>query len=484
MDSIKNKTISGLTWSFADNILNQSIHFITGIILARLLTPKDYGLVGMITIFIAISQSFIDGGFSQALIRKKDCKGEDYSTVFLFNLGVGIVFYLILFFSAGMISDYFKESRLYLLIKVMGLNLIINAFGLVGRTELTKKINFKLQTKISIIASVLSGIIGIIMAFHGFGVWSLVAKTISQNIITSILLCLWNKLNIRFLFSITCFKEMFGFGSKLLASGIIDDIYQNIYYLIIGKYFSAIDLGYYTRAEQFSLLSSKNIGQVVQKVSYPVLSTIQDQSEKLKKGYKKLIKNTMFITFTLSIGLCAIAEPLIIVLIGEKWRPAIPYLQLLCFVNMLYPLHALNLNILKVKGRSDLFLILEIIKKTLAIPTIIIGIIFGIKIMIIGMIMNSFMAYFLNSYWSGKMLNYPMKEQVMDILPSFIIASLMGIVLYILSIILPINNLSLLIVQLLSGALITIFLSVIFKIKEYNEIREIIITNIMKLKTI
>lgn len=481
--SLKQKTINGLTWSFVDNIINQLITFIIGIILARLLTPKDYGLIGMITIFIAISQSFIDGGFSQALIRKKDCKGEDYSTVFLFNLGVGIVFYLILFFSAGMISDFFKESRLYLLIKVMGLNLIINAFGLVGRTELTKKINFKLQTKISVIASVLSGIIGIIMAYQGFGVWSLVAKTISQNLITSILLWLWNKLNIRFIFSIISFKEMFGFGSKLLASGIIDDIYRNIYYLIIGKYFSAIDLGYYTRAEQFSLLSSQNIGQIIQKVSYPVLSTIQDQSEKLKKGYKKLIKNTMFITFTLSIGLSAIAEPLIIVLIGEKWRPAIPYLQLLCFVGMMYPLHALNLNMLKVKGRSDLFLILEIIKKTLAIPTIIIGIIFGIKIMIIGMIINSFIAYFLNSYWSGKMVNYPMKEQVMDILPSFILASLMGIVLYILSTILPINNLSLLIVQLLSGALITIFLSVIFKIKEYNEIKEIIIMNLMKLKT-
>lgn len=480
--TLKEKTIDGLSWSFADNFINYGIQFVVGIILARLLTPNDYGLIGMITIFIAISQSFIDSGFSQALIRKTDCRDEDYSTVFFFNLGIGILFYWILFFSAGTISGFFNEPKLILLVKVLGINLIINAFGLIERTILTKRINFKLQTKISIIASVTSGIIGIVLAYLGWGVWSLVAKTLSQNLINSTLLWLWNKWNLKFVFDFKSFKEMFGFGSKLLVSGLINTIYQNIYYLIIGKYFSASGLGYYTRAEQFKNLPSQNISIIIQRVSYPVLSSIQNQSEKLKAGYKKLIKNTMYISFILMIGLSAISKPLITVLIGEKWSPAIPYLQLLCFSGMLYPLHALNLNILQVQGRSDLFLILEIIKKVLAIPTIIIGIIFGIKIMIIGMIVNSLIAYYLNSYWSGIMINYPLKEQILDIAPSFLTAIIMGVFVYILGIFLPISNLMLLFVQLIVGALTTVMISKAMKLEEYVEIKEIIVKNIIKLR--
>ena len=259
MTDLKQKTISGLSWSFIDNFSKLGITFIVGIILARLLEPREFGLVGMTTIFIAISQSIIDSGFTQALIRKQNCTQKDYSTVFYFNLVNGIVFYLVLFFAAGLISHFFNEPKLALIIQVLALSLIINSLAIVQRARLTKEINFKLQTKISIIATTLSGIIGIWMAYTGYGVWSLVIKSLAGFAFTSILLWSWNKWIPHLVFSKDSFKEMFSFGSKLLVSGLIDTTYRNIYLLIIGKYFSATELGYYTRADQFKNLPSRTL---------------------------------------------------------------------------------------------------------------------------------------------------------------------------------------------------------------------------------
>ena len=472
--TLKQKTLSGLKWSFTDSFVNQGIQFIVGIILARLLSPSEFGLIGMITVFIAISQTFIDSGFTQALIRKNDCTQKDYSTVFYFNLFIGFIFYFILFFSARTISNFYNEPQLLLLVRVLGINLLINATGLIQRTILTKKINFKLQTKISIIASVLSGIIGITMAFMGWGVWSLVYKTISQNILTTLLLWFWNNWKPILIFNINSFKEMFGFGSKLLASSLIYTTCNNVYYLIIGKFFSAKELGYYTRSDQFKNLPSSNLTSIIQRVSFPVLSSIQNDPKKLKDAYQKLIKGTMYITFILMIGLAAIAKPLIITLIGTKWLPSVPYLQLLCFSGMLYPLHALNLNILNVKGRSDLFLKLEVIKTLLVIPVIIIGIFLNIKLMIIAMIGTSLIGYFLNSYWSGKLIKYPVKEQIKDIFPSFLLAAFMGIIISIPAYFLSLHHDLILFIQISLGGFIIISLSKLLKIDTYIEIRKII----------
>ena len=478
--TLRQKTINGLKWSFVDTFANQGFQFIIGIILARLLVPKDFGLIGMLIFFIAISQSFIDSGFSQALIRKKDCKQVDFNTAFFFNLLVGIAFYLILFFSASLIADFFREPQLFSLIRVLGLVLLINAFGLIQRTILIKEINFKLQTKISLIASFISGAVGIGMALNGFGVWSLVYKTITQQLATTFLFWLWNKWKPTAAFSVQAFKDLFQFGSKLLASGLIDTTYQNIYYLIIGKYFSATDLGYYTRADEFRKIPSQNLNGIIGRVSYPVLSSIQDEPEKLKSAYKKLIQTTMYITFVLMIGLAATAEKVILVLIGEQWLPAVPYLQLLCFVGMLYPLHALNLNMLKVKGRSDLFLRLEVIKKTLAVPTIIIGILFGIKIMIVGMIVNSVIAYYLNSYWSGKLIGYTVREQISDIYSPFTLAVLMGILTYLTGTVIKSGHLVVLISQIITGGLIILVFSELIKLKPYIEIKSIVLGSIKR----
>jgi len=461
-------------WSAIDSFAVQGIAFVVGIILARLLTPREFGLIGMITIFTAISGSFIDSGFSSALIRKKHCTNADYSTVFYYNLGMGLFFYLLLYFSAGAISNFFDEPELKWIVRVIGFGLIIRSLTIIQGTTLTKRVDFKLQAKIAVLSSIISGSIAIVMAYKGFGVWSLVARGLTVAFLNSIFLWLWNRWRPTLEFSIQSFKELFGFGSKLLASGLIDTAYRNIYHLIIGKFFSAQQLGFYTRADMFKNLPSQNLTSIMSRVTYPVLAQMQDDKQMLKAGYKKMIKSIMLISFVLLAGMAAVAEPMILTLIGEQWRPSIIYLQLLCFPGMMYPLHALNLNMLQVQGRSDLFLRLEIIKKLIAIPTIIIGILWGIKVMILGMWVNTLIAYYLNSYYSGRHINYPMREQVTDILPSFVLALFMGVVVALAGYFMPFGNLPKLMLQILLGAGIFFGLSELIQLQAYMYVKSIV----------
>lgn len=471
---LKDKTVNGLIWSFADNFATQGLTFIVGIILARLLDPAEFGLIGMITIFIAISASVIESGFGQALIRKHECSETDFSTVFYFNFVAGVVFFFLLFFAAPGIAFFFDEQRLIPLVRVLAVVLIVDSLTIIQRTVLTKRIDFRLQTKISVVASVASGAIAVIMAYRGFGVWSLVARQVGQRVFNSLLLWFWNRWRPILVFSIDSFRELFSFGSKLLVSGLIDTTYRNIYYLVIGKYFSSADLGFYTRAEQFKNLPSQNLNGVIGRVSYPVLASIQDDIPRLKDYYQKLIRSTMYITFISMLGLAAVAEPLILTLIGEKWRPAIIYLQMLCFVGMFYPLHALNLNMLKILGRSDLFLRLEIIKKILAIPTIIAGILWGIEVMIAGMMVNTVLAYYVNSYWSGRMLGYSFQEQVKDILPSFILALCVSASVFLVGQFLETSATLALVIQVVIGSLLTILFSEVFHFRDYFFIKDML----------
>ena len=482
MGSLKEKTITGLTWSFTDNFFNIGMQFVIGIILARLLTPKEFGLIGMTTIFITLSQLFIDGCFSLSLIQKQKCTQDDYSTVFYFNLIAGILAYLLLFFLAEPISIFFNEPKLIYIIRVIGIGLIFNSFTIVQQAILTKRIDFKLQAKISVISTGCSGIAAIYMAYLGFGVWSLVWKTIGAYCLITILSWSWIRWRPVWVFNYGIFKSHFKFSYKLLLSNLINVMYTNIYYIIIGKFFNAVELGYYTRAEQFSNLPSLNITAVVHRVSYPVLSQLQNDEQKLKYGYKKLIRSTMFISFILMIGLAVMARPLILTLIGEKWKASIIYLQLLCFSAMLYPLHALNLNILNVKGRSDLFLRLEIIKKLLVIPVILVAVSFGVKAMLVSLIIISIGAYFLNSYWSGKMVNYSMREQILDITPSLFLAIFTGAIVFFFGWFVELKPLYLLIVQMFLFLIITIGFSELFKLDAYLDIKEIILFRLLKLR--
>lgn len=478
--NLKDQTITGISWSILDNAYTQIITFVVGIILARLLEPREFGLIGMIIVFIAIAQTFVDSGFGSALIRKNDCTDKDYNTVFYFNIFVSVIFYLGLFFFADLIASFFNETELINIIKVLGISVIINAIGIVQAAQLTKKIDIKTQTKISVIANTLSGIIAIYLAYIGFGVWSLVWRALTLNFLKNTLLWLWNKWRPALIFSLQSFKELFGFGSKLLASGLLNTIFENLYYVVIGKYFSPQQLGYYTRAVSFANLPSMNINGVIQRVSYPVLSKLQDDPVALKSGIKKLIKNTMFITFILMMMMAAVAESLVLTLIGAKWIQSVIYLQLLCFSMMLYPLHSLNLNLLNVKGRSDLFLKLEVIKKILALPVILSGILYGIIPMIAGMIVHSFVGYALNSMYSGMLINYNLFEQIKDITPGFLLALFIGALLFIAGSYLDTLPVIILILQLVFGTVLVLIISELLKLEPYLEIKEIVLTKFFR----
>ena len=479
-DSLKNKTVKGASWSFIDGIVGQGITFFVGLILARLLSPEEYGLIGIITIFIAVFNSMVDSGFSNALIRKKDVKDIDYDTVFIFNLVLSVVLFCLLFLSAPVISDFFNQPKLIPLLRVMGSIVIINAFAIVQRTILVKKVDFKTQTKVSLISSISSGFIGVGMAIAGLGVWSLVGQQISRQFLNSAFLWIFSKWYPKIQFSFQSFKELFSFGWKLLVSGLIDTTWQEIYQVIIGKCYSPIILGQYTRAQQFATICSSNLTSVVKRVSYPILSSVQDDKIRLKNGYRKIIKVTMLITFTLMLGLASVAESLILSLVGEQWLPCVPFLQLICFQMMLYPLHSLNLNMLQVQGRSDLFLKLEIIKKIIAIGPLLFGIFVNIYWMLGGSVITGFISYYLNAYYSGPFLNYSIKEQIRDILPSFVIAVVMSVPVFAMSFI-SLNCFILLVLQVFVGAIIIIGICEVIKLPEYIEIKGIIISVINKI---
>ena len=480
-ESLKNKTVKGVGWSFIDNLSSSGITFLVGLVLARLLTPSEYGIMAILTIFIAVSNSIVDSGFSNALIRKTDARRVDYNTVFLFNLLVSGLLYVVLFLAAPAISRFFKEPLLVEVMRVIGWVLVINALAIIPRTLFVKEVNFKTQTKVSLIASISSGVIGIGMALAGLGVWSLVGQQLSRQLLNTLFLwgyCKWKPV---WEFSIQSFKELFSFGSKLLLSGLLDTVFKEIYSLVIGRCYTSAQLGQYTRANQFNQIFSSNLTSVIQRVSYPVLSSIQDEPERLREAYRKVIKSTMLISFACMLGLAAVAKPLIIILIGEKWLLAVGFLQIICFRGMLYPLHAINLNILQVIGRSDLFLKLEIIKKIIAVGPLVLGVLFSIEYMLWGSVCTSFIAYFLNSYYSANLINYPAKEQIKDILPTFIVSFLTAASMWSLTL-LSLSNWLLLPLQCLLGILLTTLIYERLQLPEYVEVKQLALSLLRRKK--
>lgn len=471
-ESIKNKTIKGVGWTAAESVAKYAVQFVVGIILARLLSPDDYGLLGLVAIFISVSSSLIDSGFSSALIRKKDATDDDYNTVFIINLTISVFLYVVLFFSAHVIANFFERQELVALVRVVSIDIILGALCIVQRVQLMKVLDFKSQTKLSLISSVMSGVLGITCAFMGFGVWALVISTVSGTLIRTFLFWFYNRWMPRFSFSVASFKELFNFGWKLMVSGLINTAWNEIYNVVIGKFYAPATLGQYSRATGFSNMFSTNLTSIVQRVSYPALSKIQDDKERLKNGYRNIIKTTMLITFSSMLMLAAVAKPMILCLIGEKWLQAAVFLQIVCFSSMLYPLHAINLNMLQVQGRSDLFLKLEIIKKVIAVLPILLGIFINIYWMLIGSVFVGIISYYLNAYYSGPFLNYSITSQVKDILPSFLIALVCALVVYGISYI-PFNYFIVFPMQLLAGGVLLILVHERIKLSEYIEVKNI-----------
>lgn len=476
---LKEKTIKGTVWSAIDNAAQFGTMFIVGVVLARLLTPDDYGLIGILAIFTAISNTLINGGFTSALIRTKEISDDDYNTAFVSNFALSIFLYTVLFFTAPLIASFFGRDELVILTRISSLSIIIGSFSLVQRTLLTKRIDFKSQTKVTFIASLASGVAGISFALCGLGVWSLVFQGLISSVLTAVLLWIANKWTPTFHFSRESFHRLFGFGWKMMVSSLLDTIWRELNQVVVGKFYNSASLGQYTRATNFSTLFSRNLSDVVQRVSYPVLSEVQDDKNRMVSAYRKIIKITMFVTAIGMFYLGAISEPFIFCLIGPQWHDAATFLPILCITGSMYPIQSINLNMLQVLGRSDLFLGLEIIKKIIALAPLFIGVYFGILPMLYAGIPLTIICYFLNSYYSGKLLNYTSLMQLKDIAPSYMVALFIALPVYFLKY-LPLSFFIILPMQIVLGAGMFIFTNWLFKLEEYSELRTIVQTYIKK----
>ena len=432
-------------------------------------------------VFLAIAQCIIDSGFSTALIRKPELTEDDLSTAFYFNIGIGILCYAVLFFSSPLIADFYHTPILSSLLKVTALAVLFNPLCAVQQAILTRKIDFKTQAIVSLSGAVVSGIVGLYMAYNGLGVWSLVFQQVGGYVMRTILLWVLGKWKPKRLWSWESFRYLWGFGSKMLGSGLLDTIYNNIYPIVIGKYFSAQDLGNYTRAQQFSSLPSSNVTGVLQRVTFPVLSSIQNEDERLAKNYRKILKLSAFLVFPMMLMLSAIANPLVRILLTDKWIGCVILLQIVCFQMMWYPIHAINLNLLTVKGRSDLFFRLEIFKKIMGVCIMFITIPHGIIWMVSGGIVSSMLSLIINTYYTGKLINVGYFKQMGDLLPIFGVSFMMWLIVHAI-LYLSSNLYCQLVLGISLGAIVYLIGAKIFLKAEFNDALSMVPDKIMRVK--
>ena len=479
--SIKKRTVSGAAWSAADAFLSYGVTFIVGIVLARILSPSEYGLIGICNIFILILNGIIDSGFSSALIRKKDATNVDYNTMFIVNMALSLLLYAALYFCSPLIAKFFEQPELVSLVRAMGLILICQSLSIVQYTVLSKRLDFKTKTKATVISGVMSGVIGIGMAFSGFGVWSLVGQQISKRFIYSICLWIFNKWWPNFSFSLQSFKYMWGFGWKMMLSGLLDHIWRELNQMVVGKFYSPATLGQYSRAGEYAHIFSTNITKVVQRVSYPALSELQDDTSRLVAAYRKVIKITMFVTSVGMLFMGAISEPLIYCLVGPQWHQASTFLPIICISLSLYPLHAINLNMLKVQGRSDIYLIIEIVKKIIAIGPLCLGIFVGIYWMLIGSVGIGIICFFLNTHYTGKKLHYSSWMQIKDVAPSYGLGFIIALSVYFIKF-LPVSFFIILPIQIIVGTGVFFLICEKTQREEYKEVKSIATQYISRFK--
>jgi teichuronic acid exporter len=424
--SLSSSGRSGMLWSFMIQGGTQIINFIVTIILARLLLPEQFGLIGMIAVFIAISRALIDGGFVSSLIRTKNADDLDYSTVFFVNLGSAVILYGVLFFFAPFIAAFYEQDILANLIRVVSLVLIINAFSLVQSTKLNKELQFKTQFKLQIPSLIISASLSIWMAYHGYGVWSLVAKDLIYAIVASVQLWWYAKWVPKFVFDKEKFKYHFNFGYKLSLTAIINTAFDNLYNVVIGKFFSAAQLGYFTRARSLEQLPSGFFYNAFNRVFYPLLAKVSDNNEQLKKNYSKLMQIVMFVATPILVYLGVIATPFFRWLLTEKWLPAVPYFQLLLISGVFYPIHKYNLNICNLKGRSDMVLKLSMLHNILLFIGAFSAIWFGIDGLLYSLIIVNILITVINALASGKLIGYNLKQQGHDLLPILVLNVALG----------------------------------------------------------
>lgn len=469
-NNLKQQTKKGLYWSFFNQFSNYGMQFCVGIVMARLLSPSDYGITALPGVFLAIAAVFQDSGMAGALIRKPEIEEKDYSTLFLYSIGMGILMYAALFFASPYIASYFETPVLIPLVRVTALTFLWGPITTVQYVILKRKLDFKTPTKISIATKIFSAIVGITMAYMGYGLWALVISGVLSGFLNLILIVWAVRWYPRTGWSNESFKYLWGYGNKMLASSLLETAYSNITPLFVAKYYSPADLGVYNRARNYAIMPSQNVTGVIQNVTFPVLSKMQDDDESLARNYRRMLKTTAFVVFPLMMILAGLARPLIITMITAKWEACIILLQLLCFSLMWYPIHSINLNLLQVKGRTDLFFRLEVIKKIIGLSILVVTLPLGLVVFCIGGIISSLVCLAVNTYYTGKLINVGYLKQMRDLFPTL----LLSLVLF--GVILALNQfISNYLLQILVGgtvgSLVYLGGAFLFKFDELNDVK-------------
>ena len=432
-ESLKDKAVTGAMWRIVELFCNQIVTFVISIILARLLSPEDYGVIGMLAIFFSIAGCFKDCGFGTALVQNKNRTEEDYSTAFVFNVSTSIFIYFVLYFVAPYIADFYNTPILTDVTRVSALSFIISGITGIQFTKLNIDLRFKFRSQLSIMATVITGVTGVVLALMNFGVWALVLQGLISGVIIGIVVWFYSGWKPKLIFSQKSFKSLWKYGSNMLGSGLINTIYNNLYTLVIGKFYNPTSVGMYNRANGYASLPTSIIMDMSLGMNFPLLAKVQDDRERLLNAYEKLLKVPFYILYPVIVGMIVLAEPMIQVMIGDKWLPCVPYLQILCVGYMFYPLNGLNVNLLMVKGRPDLVLKLDLIKKPIGIFLLVTAIPFGIIWMMVGKAVYSIIVYSMNCYYTNKILDYGFVKQVRVLIPIILNSLLMGCVVFFLT---------------------------------------------------
>lgn len=470
-ENLKQKTATGVKWGFLENLGGTGILAIVNLVLARVLSPAEFGIMGMTTIFITLSTSLVDSGFTGALTRRKDVDDKDLNTVFYFNLLTSVLLYLVLFFCAPAIAGFFSQPVLVKVMRILGLSLIITALSIVQKVQLVRRIDFRTQAVASVASSVAGGAVGIWMAFTGHGVWSLVAMQLVRLSVTTVLLWVFSRWVPSLVFSAASFREMFSFGGRLLLTAVISTIWSEIYSFIIGKVYTPSTLGQYSRADKFRNMVTSNVSIVMQRVTYPVLASIRDERQRQSRAYRKIIRTTVLISFTAVLGLAAVSESFILTLIGDQWVPAIKYLRILCLSGLFIPLMVCSANIINANGRSDTTLYLEIMKTVLAGIPVLAAIFLDIEAMLWSTVAVSAVSYLVYAVKVSESVDYPVREQIRDILPYLGISVAMAAIVFCLSF-LPLAHWLVLIIQVAAGAaVVVVAYGYVYRNEEYEDVK-------------
>ncbi|GIQ58083.1 lipopolysaccharide biosynthesis protein [Flavobacterium collinsii] len=473
--SLKSIATKGIFWSAIDKFAVQIGQFIVSVVLARILLPEDFGLIGMLAIFMALSQTFIESGLGIGLIQRQERKDIDFSTVFVFNLWVSSFFYLVLFFSAPYISTFFNQPQLTDLLRVLGLSLFINAFAIVQKTKLTIAMDFKSIAKSNVLSVILGGLCGVISAIKGYGVWSLVIQSLVWSLTTTVSLWFLSSWGPSLSFSKKSFRSLFGYGSKILISGLYAQLLNNVYNICLGRFYPTASLGYYTRAKSFADLSGGTIVSIIQQATFPVLTAVQNDKEKLVSIYSRMIRMSAFLIIPLMTLIALLAKPIVILLFTEKWILLIPFLQWMVFSRIFLPMSVINMSLLNAIGRSDLYLKVDLSKLPLTVLAMIITIPLGLKAIIIGHVVTSAIAFIINAYLPGKLYGYGVINQLKDMLPVF--AATVGMAILVFAITSFVDNLLLqLFFGVVLGVTIYLLISYLLKLEELSDAWKILLS--------